>query len=124
MFGWSGSCWPLDWLSVETRNLPYFGNPTPERVELLKAGKALLNPGFYVHANPVGPETEGVAIAFEHPPYPYLDGYAYVANSDTAEKMRNALAAVYGIRYTEFIVTPAQWLSRVLGTEVREILED
>jgi hypothetical protein len=106
---------------MDVRELPYFGSPTKGQAELLKAGKDLLNPGFYVQPKPVTPDTEGVAVAFEHPPYPYLDGYAYVANSDTPEKMRNALAAVYGIRYTEYVTTPAQWLSRVMGVEVKEV---
>lgn len=37
--------------------------------------------------------------------------------------MRNALAAVYGLEYTEYVVTPAQWLSRVLGVDVVEVEE-
>lgn len=104
--------------------MPYIGTPTPAQVELLKAGKALLGVDFFVHADPVNEESEAPALAFEHPSYCYLGGYAYVANSDTPEKFRNALACIYGIQYGEYLTTPAQWLSRVLGVEVREIVED
>lgn len=106
---------------ADFRELPYFGNPTPEQMETLKAGKKLLDPGFYVRANPVGPDSDGPAVAFEHPPYAYIHGYAYVADSDTPEKMRNALAAIYGIRYTEHLISPEQWLSRVIGAKVTEV---
>lgn len=108
---------------MDTRDLPYFGQPTEQQVAMLKEGKALLNPGFWVHAVPAGLESEGPALAFKHPDYCYLGGYAYVANTDTPEKFRNALACVYGIQYSEHLTTPAKWLSRVLGVEVREVFE-
>lgn len=108
---------------IETRSLPYFGLPTKHQVEMLIAGKALLGVDFFVHTEPAGDNTDTPALAFQHPDYPYLPGYAYVANSDTPEKFRNALACVFGIRYTEFLTTPAQWLSRATGTNVVEVLE-
>lgn len=111
-------------MMTEVKNLPYIGTPTPAQVELLKAGKALLGADFWVRANPVDENTDEPAIAFQHPDYCYLYGYAYVANTDTAEKFRNALACVYGLQYTQYLTTPAQWLSRVLGAEVRELEEE
>lgn len=93
-------------------------------MELVRAGKELLDPGFLVIPKRPDVESLGVALAFEHPDYCYLSGYAYAANAGTPERMRNALAAVYGLEYTEYVVTPAQWLSRVLGVDVVEVEED
>lgn len=108
---------------TEPRPLYFFGTPTQQQTELLKAGKELLNPGFMVLPKRPDADSLGVALAFEHPDYCFIGGYAYVAKSDSPEKFANALAAVYGIRYTEYLVTPAQWLSRVLDVEVREVEE-
>ncbi len=106
---------------MPTRVLPFFGRATAEQAELIKTGKQLLDPGFLVKPEPVGEDTVGVALALEHPKYCYLYGYAYAANADSPQKFRNALAAVYGIEYSEHVTTPAQWLSRVLGKPVTEV---
>lgn len=106
---------------MEIKPLPYIGKATKQQVELVRRGKELLGVDFLVRPTEAGPDTEGPAIAFEHPNYPYLYGYAFVANSDTPEKMRNALAAVYGIEYTEYLTTPAQWLSRAMVCEIEDL---
>lgn len=110
-------------MTDNVRPLWFFGTPTDQQVEWLRAGKELLDPGFLVIPKRVNEDSDAPALAFEHPPYPYLHGYAYVANADTAMKFRNALAAIYGIEYTEFLKGPADWFGRI-GFEVREIEED
>lgn len=108
---------------TEIRNLWYFGTPTPQQVEWLKAGKDMLDPGFLVIPKRVTEESDEPALAFEHPPYPYLPGYAYVATAASPLSFRNALAAIYGIEYTEYLMGPVEWFNRVCDLEVIEIEE-
>lgn len=108
---------------TEVRPLYYFGTPTERQRHLLVEGKKLLDVDFMVIPKRVTEDAELPAIAFEHPPYAYLHGYAYVANADTPMKFRNALAAIYGIEYTEYLTGPAEWFARI-GFEVTEVFND
>ena len=107
----------------EIRQLLYLGTWTHEQAELVRAGKDLLDVDFLVKPTRVNDESVGVALSWGHPDYCYLYGYVNVENARTPERMRNALACLFGMDYAEHIQTPAKWLSRYLG-EVIEIEEE
>lgn len=109
---------------TEIRPLLYFGPTTLEQGELTRKGKELLDVDFLVRPVRVTEDSVGVALSFGHPDYCYLYGYVNAENAKTPERMRNALACLFGIDYVEYRETPASWLSRVLGCEVTEIEEE
>jgi hypothetical protein len=106
------------------RTLWFIGTPTDQQVEWLKAGKQMLDPGFLVIPKRITDESDAPALAFEHPNFPYLPGYAYVATASSPLSFRNALAAIYGIEYTEYLHGPTEWFNKICGLEVREIFND
>lgn len=107
----------------QVRPLWYFGVPTDQQKENLRDGKELLSADFLIRPKPVSDEAKGIAMAFSDPGYPYVSGFIDVSKTRTATQFRNALAAVYLGEYSEFVITPEKWLSRILGevTFIEEI---
>lgn len=100
---------------MEIKPLWYFGTPSREQTEALRAGKELLDAAFLISPKLVNEESEGIAMAFQDPGYPYLHGYIDVSRTRTPVQFRNALAAVYLGEYSEFVITPEKRLGEVLG---------
>lgn len=113
---------------MEIKPLWYFGTPTRDQTEALREGKKLLDVAFLISPKPVvisqhfktgellvDDAAEGIAMAFEDPGYPYLDGYIDVSKTRTPVQFRNALAAVYLGEYSDFVITPEKRLHDALG---------
>ncbi len=109
---------------METRILPYFGNPTERQKAALRDAKAAIDPGFLILPKPVDADTVGIALAFEWPNYCYLFGFADVRTVDTPERMEAALRAIWYGDGADRLTTPEKWLTRALKAAeggVREI---
>ena len=110
-------------MSADIRPLLFLGQPTKEQMELVKQAKDELDPGFFVKPTRADENTDGIALAFQWPDYPYLDGFAYVEHVKTVGQMKSALRALWFGEHQDRITTPDRWFAR-MGVEVVEVEDE
>lgn len=106
---------------ADVRPLILWGDFTPEMMQMLKAAKDQLGVDWFVKPRRADPGTVGNVIATEWPPF-YVDGgIALLTPPYSTARMERAMRQVYGLEEPKNLKTRADWISRAIGGEVREL---
>lgn len=106
------------------RNLYISGDLTPERVRYIKEAKARIDPGWFTRLEAYSEGTDAPLIAFQVPPVLPLDPWAWTLTVDSTARMEKVLRALWLGENADKLYGEAEWLSMVMGVEVKEVTNE
>ena len=111
---------------TEIRPLYFFGQPTDEQREALRKGKELLGVDWLVQPVEVTVSNppEGPVLCFATPPFFFAHGFALLSSPFTPARMATALEEVLGLTPGDYLTTPEEWLSELMGCPVKVFYGD
>lgn len=109
---------------MDERPLYISGDLTPQQVRWIKEAKAKLNPPWFTRLERYSQPTDAPLLAFTWPRVVPTGPWAWVATVDSSDRMGLALRALWFGDNEDKLYGQQEWLSKVLGVEVTEVVDE